>query len=169
MGIDWGVGEYRACQRGKVNRVLVEPANLSQAQITQPSYGLTMTRLLFSLFLALPLPALSQVLPSHTTMGDGYAVLIISRERLEVASPCEFGVYLQDQLAARLFQGQSVSFNLPPGEVSVRLGMIGTESCQAGITPLDSQRLSLTAGEIRRYRIGLSPSGPYLIPAPSSQ
>ncbi|CAH0242735.1 hypothetical protein SRABI70_02764 [Pseudomonas sp. Bi70] len=128
-----------------------------------------MTRLLFSLFLALPLPALAQVLPSHATMGDGYAVLIISRERLEVASPCEFGVYLQDQLAARLFQGQSVSFNLPPGEVSVRLGMIGTESCQAGITPLESQRVSLIAGEIRRYRIGLSPSGPYLTPAPSSQ
>ncbi|TBU79861.1 hypothetical protein DNK06_12345 [Pseudomonas daroniae] len=128
-----------------------------------------MPRLLLSLFLALPLPALAQVLPSHTTMGDGYAVLIVSRERLEVASPCEFGVYLQDQLAARLFQGQSVSFNLPPGEVSVRLGMIGTENCQAGITPLDSQRLSLQAGEIRRYRIGLSASGPYLTPAPPSQ
>lgn len=169
MGIDWGNGEYRACPRGKVNTRLVEPANLSQAQITQPSYGLTMRRLLFSLFLALPVPALAQVLPSHTTMGDGYAVLIISRERLEVASPCEFGVYLQDQLAARLFQGQSVAFNLPPGDVSVRLGMIGTESCQAGITPLDSQRLVLQAGEIRRYRIGLSPSGPYLTPAPSSQ
>ena len=78
-------------------------------------------------------------------------------------------MYLQDQLAARLFQGQSVSFNLPPGEVSVRLGMIGTESCQAGITPLESQRVSLIAGEIRRYRIGLNPSGPYLTPAPSSQ
>ncbi|SDI80459.1 hypothetical protein SAMN05216588_12521 [Pseudomonas flavescens] len=128
-----------------------------------------MSRLLLSLFLALPLTALAEVQPSHTTLGDGYAVLIVSRERLEVASPCEFGIYLQDQLAARLFQGQSVSFNLPPGEVSVRLGMIGADSCQAGITPLDSQRLSLSAGEIRRYRIALSPSGPYLTPAPPSQ
>nr|WP_242675202.1 MULTISPECIES: hypothetical protein [Pseudomonas] len=102
-------------------------------------------------------------------MGDGYAVLIISRERLEMASPCEIGLYLQDQLAARLFQGQSVSFNLPPGQVSIRMGMIGTGTCQAGITPLDSQRLMLQAGEIRRYRIALGPSGPYLTPAPPTQ
>ena len=45
-------------------------------------------------------------------------MLIISRERLEVATSCEIGIYLQDQLAARLFQEQSTSFNLPPGNVS---------------------------------------------------
>ena len=128
-----------------------------------------MRRFVLAFITALPLATSAQVLPSHTTMGDGYGVLIISRERLEVASPCEFGVYLQDQLAARLYQGQSVSFNLPPGEVSLRLSVIGTERCQPGITPLQSQRLSLQAGEVSRYRIALGASGPYLTPAPASQ
>lgn len=64
-------------------------------------------------------------LPS-TSQGEGYAVLIVSRERLEVATTCEVALYLYDQMAARLHQGQSVSFNLPPGRVSLRLGLTGT-------------------------------------------
>ena len=53
--------------------------------------------------------------PSVHAAGEDYGVLIISRERLEVATSCEIGVYIHDQLAARLFQEQSTSFNLPPG------------------------------------------------------
>ena len=33
-----------------------------------------------------------------------YGVLIISRERLEIATACDIGVYLQDQLVSRLFR-----------------------------------------------------------------
>ena len=46
--------------------------------------------------------------------AEDYAVLIISRERLEVPTHCEIGLYIQDQLAGRLFQEQATSFNLPP-------------------------------------------------------
>lgn len=46
--------------------------------------------------------------------AEDYAVLIISRERLEVPTYCEIGLYIQDQLAGRLFQEQATSFNLPP-------------------------------------------------------
>lgn len=115
----------------------------------------------------LALPA--QALPPATPQGDGYAVLIISRERLEVATPCEIGLYLQDQLAGRLHQGQSVSFNLPPGEVSLRMSTLGSDRCQPGMSTPDSQRITLTAGEVRRYRIALSTAGLYLLAAPSSQ
>lgn len=101
-----------------------------------------------------------------SAQGEGYAVLIISRERLEVGTTCEVALYLHDQMAARLFQGQSVSFNLPPGEVSLRLGLTGTGSCQDGIAQLRSQSLQLQAGEVRRYRIAMEGDGLRLRDAP---
>ena len=97
-----------------------------------------MRLLLPTLALLLAPPALAEPLaplPS-TTQGEGYAVLIVSRERLEVATTCEVALYLHDQLAARLHQGQSVSFNLPPGKVSLRLGLTGSGRCQDGIAQL---------------------------------
>jgi hypothetical protein len=106
-----------------------------------------------------PLPATSQ--------GEGYAVLIVSRERLEVATTCEVALYLHDQMAARLHQGQSVSFNLPPGRVSLRLGLTGTGSCQDGINQLAGQALELRAGEVRRYRIAMGSDGLRLHVAPT--
>ena len=111
-------------------------------------------------------PAVPQVTPQPATQAEGYALLIVSRERLAVATPCEIGLYLHDQLAARLYQGQSVAFNLPPGEVSLRLGIVGTGTCQAGIGPLGGHRLRLQGGEVRRLRIALGSAGLYLTPAP---
>lgn len=111
-------------------------------------------------------PAVPQVTPQPATQAEGYALLIVSRERLAVATPCEIGLYLHDQLAARLYQGQSVAFNLPPGEVSLRLGIVGT--CQAGIGPPGGQRLRLQSGEVRRLRIALGSAGLYLTPTPHS-
>lgn len=104
-------------------------------------------------------------LPS-TSHGEGYAVLIVSRERLEVATTCEIALYLHDQMAARLHQGQSVSFNLPPGKVSLRLGLTGTGTCQDGITQLAGQSLELHAGEVRRYRVAMESDGLRLHAAP---
>lgn len=66
--------------------------------------------------------------------AEDYAVLIISRERLEVPTHCEIGLYIQDQLAGRLFQEQATSFNLPPGDVSLRLKVLPSQApavCQA--------------------------------------
>ncbi|NQD91706.1 hypothetical protein HP532_03450 [Pseudomonas sp. CrR25] len=114
----------------------------------------------------LPGPSVAQLPPQPASQADGYALLIVSRERLEVATPCEIGLYLHDQLAARLYQGQSVSFNLPPGNLSLRLGIVGTGSCQAGVRLFAGQRLTLQPGEVRRYRIALDSAGLYLTPAP---
>ncbi|MGH8804143.1 MAG: hypothetical protein ACREXN_05305 [Polaromonas sp.] len=119
--------------------------------------------------LALPHGAWAEVPAAITPQADGYGVLIISRERLEVASPCDIGLYLQDQLAARLYQGQAVSFNLPPGSVSIRLGLVGPGICRPGITQVRSQSINLRAGEVRKYRIALSTAGPYLLAAPGSR
>lgn len=126
---------------------------------------------LFYPALAMLLAPLTQAEPlaplPSTTQGEGYAVLIVSRERLEVATTCEIALYLHDQMAARLHQGQSVSFNLPPGKVSLRLGLTGTGSCQDGITQLRGQSLELHAGEVRRYRIAMDSSGLRLHAAPA--
>ncbi|WP_339486569.1 hypothetical protein [Pseudomonas sp. EL_65y_Pfl2_R95] len=102
-------------------------------------------------------------------LDQGYAVLIVSRERLQVSTQCEIGLYLQDELTARLDQGQSASFNLPPGEVTVRLATVGNKTCQPGINQLDGQRLALKAGQISRYRISQTTAGYKLIPAPPIQ
>ena len=56
-------------------------------------------------------------LPLWANAAQDYGVLIISRERLEVPTNCEIGIYIDDQLAGRLFQEQSLSFNLPAGNV----------------------------------------------------
>ena len=79
-----------------------------------------MFRLRLLLLAALLLPGIAS---SETPMN--YAVLIITRDRLEVATPCDIGIYLQDQLVARLYQGQATSFNLPAGKLSIRMGMLG--------------------------------------------
>lgn len=109
----------------------------------------------------------SSLYAADYSRAEGYAVLIISRERLQVSTPCEIGLYLQDELTARLFQGQSASFNLPPGDVSVRLATVGDKTCQAGVNQLDGQRLHLKAGEISRYRISQTNAGFKLIAAPA--
>ena len=103
---------------------------------------------------------------ADSAQGEGYAVLIISRERLEVSTTCEVALYLHDQMAARLYQGQSASFNLPPGEVSLRLGLTGAGACQDGIAQLRNQSLQLRAGEIHRYRIAMDADGLRLRDAP---
>jgi hypothetical protein len=86
----------------------------------------------FSLFGFLSLFA---AMPSANAAGEDYGVLIISRERLEVSTNCEIGVYIQDQLSARLFQEQSTSFNLPPGNVSLRLKLLPGQApgCNPGM------------------------------------
>lgn len=94
-----------------------------------------------------------------------YSILIISRERLEVATSCEIGVYLNDQLAGRVFQEQSASFNLPPGDLDVRLRYLPGQvpGCQPGIENQRSTRLRLQAGQINKYRIAVDQNGLKLI------
>lgn len=111
--------------------------------------------------------SLVAAVPAATAAPPDYGVLIISRERLEVATSCEIGIYLQDQLAARLFQEQSTSFNLPPGNVSLRLKLLPGQApgCNAGLLAPGSQYIRLKAGDVVKYRIAMSESGMYLKPA----
>lgn len=107
------------------------------------------------------LVALAVVPPAIAEDNSAYSVLIISRERLEVATSCEIGVYLNDQLSGRLFQEQSTSFNLPPGPVDVRLRLLPgqTPGCAPGLEDQRSTRLNLQAGQINKYRIAMSQYG----------
>ncbi len=98
-----------------------------------------------------------------------YAVLIITRDRLEVATPCDIGIYLQDQLVARLYQGQATSFNLPAGPLSIRMGMLGGTGCIPAFEQIRGEQLELKAGEVRKYRIARGNNGLYLIKVPSTQ
>ncbi|CAD5107258.1 hypothetical protein [Zestomonas carbonaria] len=125
-----------------------------------------MRRPILSFLLLLPLVAQAAPYGASTAPAQGYGVLIVSRERLEVASPCDIGLYLHDQLAARLYQGQSVAFNLPPGDVPLRLALIGPGNCAPGIVQADNQPVRLQAGQVRKFRIALDDKGFQLIPAP---
>lgn len=104
---------------------------------------------------------LGLVPPASAEGPRDYSILIISRERLEVATSCEIGVYLNDQLAGRLFQEQSISFNLPPGNLDVRLRYLPGQApgCQPGIENQRSNRLNLQAGQINKYRIAVDQNG----------
>ncbi len=115
----------------------------------------------FSLFCML---GFSAVAPQASAAGEDYGVLIISRERLEVATSCEIGIYIQDQLSARLFQEQSTSFNLPAGEVSLRLKLLPGQApgCNPGMLAPGSQNITLKAGDILKFRIAMSDQGMYL-------
>jgi len=106
--------------------------------------------------------------PSASAEGNSdYSVLIISRERLEVATNCEIGVYLNDQLSGRVFQEQTTSFNLPAGPVDVRLRLLPgqTPGCAPGIEDQRSTRLNLQTGQISKYRIAMGQYGLELKPA----
>lgn len=110
-------------------------------------------------------PALS-LSPMTLSTPIDYGILIVSRERLEVSTPCDIGLYLQGNLAARLYQGQSITLNLPPGEVRVRLGLLGGGHCQPRFEQLNSQSVRLSVGQVNKYRIAMGDSGLQLIPAP---
>jgi hypothetical protein len=111
-------------------------------------------------------PASVSLSPMTLAAPIDYGVLTVSRERLEVSTPCDIGLYLQGNLTARLYQGQSVTLNLPPGEVRVRLGQLGGGHCQPRFEQLRSQTLRINAGEVSKYRIAMDPIGLQLIPAP---
>ncbi|BAN50775.1 hypothetical protein [Metapseudomonas resinovorans] len=115
----------------------------------------------------LTLLALPWQAPAQSALD--YAVLIVSRERLELATACDVGLYLDDQLAARLVQGQLFSFNLPPGPLSIRLGLLGPGPCRPGIEQLRQQAITLRAGEVRKFRLAQSTEGLYLIPTNAFQ
>jgi hypothetical protein len=112
---------------------------------------------LLSLFAALP----------QANAAEDYAVLIISRERLEVPTNCEIGLYINDQLAGRLFQEQATSFNLPEGKVSLRLKLLPGQAagCLPGMLAPKAQEINLKAGDVRKVRIALGQDGMYLKPA----
>ncbi|MGP5567841.1 hypothetical protein ACTXN8_10705 [Pseudomonas helleri] len=106
-------------------------------------------------------------LPLWANADQDYGVLIISRERLEVPTSCEVGVYIDDQLAGRLFQEQALSFNLPAGNVGIRLKLLPGQApgCLPGMLVPPAQQFTLKAGDVRKYRIVLGKDGIYLKPA----
>lgn len=109
---------------------------------------------LLSLFAAIP----------QACAAEDYAVLIISRERLEVPTNCEVGLYVNDQLAGRLFQEQSTSFNFPEGKVSLRLKLLPGQvpGCLPGLLAPKAQEITLKAGDVRKLRIAQGADGMYL-------
>lgn len=124
----------------------------------------------WSVLTLLALLATPAAIPTAQADGpNGYAIVIISRQTLQVSTSCEIGVYVNDNLVTRLFQEDDTSLNLPPGEVSVRLKRLPgqTPGCEpSGITPSPSTHIKLSAGQILKYSIAPGPYGPYLKPAP---
>ncbi|VXC50502.1 conserved exported hypothetical protein [Pseudomonas sp. 8AS] len=118
---------------------------------------------LFAALLCGAPPSAAELSPSPAY----YGVLIVARDRLEIATPCDVGVYLQDRLAARLYQGQSASFNLPPGEVRIRLGYMGGLGCEPSFEQLRSMPVQIQAGVVQQLRIALDARSLTLLPVPA--
>jgi len=126
---------------------------------------------------AQPLPApTAPAAPSPNTPGSwpmpdaqpvGYAVLIVSRERVDTGTACDIDLYVQDEKVSRLQPEGEIALNLPPGEVSLRLQTANSGLCRSGIQPLRAQSVQLHAGEVRKFRIANSESGLYLMPVSS--
>ncbi len=106
-------------------------------------------------------------LPLWAKAAQDYGVLIISRELLEVPTSCEIGIYIDDQLAGRLFQEQSLSFSLPAGNVGIRLKLLPGQApgCLPGMLVPPAQQFTLKAGDVLKYRMALGKEGVYLKPA----
>ena len=81
-----------------------------------------------------------------------------------MSTNCEIGLYLNDQLAGRLFQEQATSFNLAPGTVSLRLKLLPGQAagCLPGLLAPPAQNITLKAGDVRKLRIAQGPDGMYL-------
>jgi len=128
-----------------------------------------MRRSLFRLMGILGLTTLS--LWAQAESIQDYSVLIVSRERLEVGTPCELGIYIGDNKVGRLFQEQEVSFNLPPGKVVVRLMQEPGQApgCAPGLPAPNATAIELHAGAVQKYRIANGPNGLYLKNAPEDQ
>ncbi len=117
----------------------------------------------WSYFGLVGLMSLSAAAPLASAAED-YAVLIISRERLEVPTNCEIGLYVNDHLAGRLFQEQATSFNFPEGRVSLRLKLLPGQApgCLPGLLAPKAQNIQLKAGDVRKFRIAQGADGMYL-------
>ena len=85
-----------------------------------------------------------------------------------VRSRCQWALVTQAlaaQCRSNLVQGQSVELNLPPGRVSVRLGLLDAAPCRAGMGVQEPQTITLQAGMVSRYELGMNDHGLYLIPS----
>ncbi len=112
--------------------------------------------LLYAVLIVMPLPDPAPI---------GYAVLNVSRERVESGTACDVGLYVHDELVGNLQPGASLALNLQPGAVDVRLAPNGPgDACRNGMTILAGQTLTLRPGEIRNLRITLGAGGLYLAP-----
>jgi hypothetical protein len=108
--------------------------------------------------------AFAQIINNPGVAGSSPSVLMITRGDTATTSACDVGIYLKNELAARLMAGESVSFNLPPGETTVALRSLGAGYCSTPMASTKSQSLLLTPGEIKQYRVVQSEQGYYLAP-----
>ncbi|QRY81381.1 hypothetical protein JVX91_09855 [Pseudomonas sp. PDNC002] len=114
-----------------------------------------------------PTPASPGSWPVPDAQPVAYAVLIVSRERVDTGTACDIDLYVQDQKVSRLQPEGEIALNLPPGEVSLRLQTANSGLCHGGIEPLRAQSVQLHSGEVRKFRIANSESGLYLMPVSS--
>lgn len=112
-------------------------------------------------------PASPGAWPQPDAQPVTYAVLIVSRERLDTGTACDIDLYVQDEKVSRLQPEGEIALNLPPGNTSLRLQTANSGLCHGGIEPLRAQSVLLRAGEVRKFRIANSESGLYLMPVSS--
>lgn len=102
--------------------------------------------------------------PQQDPPPPGYAILNVTRQGMQSGSGCDVDLYVRGELLARLQPEGSVSLNLAPGTLPIRLASASTGACRDGMQQLQSMTLKLQAGDIRSYRIGFREGGLFLTP-----
>jgi hypothetical protein len=134
----WQGQVLKNCRAGN-RRALGQAASIYDSiQEIQPCAGQLSACLACSAFCR---PALGQC------AGEDYAVLIISRERLEVPTNCEIGVYIQDQLSARCSRSKALR-SICRRAMSLRLKLLPGQApgCHPGMLAPPAQNITLGPG-----------------------
>ncbi|TRX75946.1 hypothetical protein [Pseudomonas mangiferae] len=91
------------------------------------------------------------------------ARLMIGRDS-SAPNACDVTLFINGQLAAELAPDQSVTLNVPSGEVGVSASLSSAGYCAESNTPGAVQSAILKPGETRQYRVMVDTSGVFLSP-----
>ncbi|MCY1278849.1 hypothetical protein D9M68_295130 [compost metagenome] len=117
-----------------------------------------------------PLPLVLGLAPAsaeeseQALQSESQALLIVGRARELPLNACDIGLFVENQLAARLAPGDEIDLPVPAGELSLGVAMVGSEYCTQSEPQVRAQSALLQAGETRRYQVAVDDAGVFLAP-----
>ncbi|MBM7060861.1 hypothetical protein JQX08_09090 [Pseudomonas sp. UL073] len=92
------------------------------------------------------------------------AELVVTRPRELPLNACDVGLFVQNQLAARLHPGDSISIAVPSGELALGVAQVGSAYCAASRQHIRGQSTLVEPGARLHYLIDVDSDGVFLAP-----